>query len=158
MANLSNGADWLKIYDRFHVAQPIPNRPGKHYPIVPVIIPVTLDSYTVAVSCKPSVLKPTWRLGAKIYQLIDVNNSDIEAAKYHEDYPISINEANILSIKPISIYYKLLVDVPEWFADAYIQAWVYTGSQVIKPTDEKLDALAQDLARIEAKLDSYSTT
>lgn len=157
MIDLSNGAQWQKIYDRFHVAQPIADRPGRHYPIFPVVIPVTLDNYTVAVSCKPTASKPTWQLGAKVYSLIDISNPDIDSAKYNYYYTVKINEINIIKIKRLSTYYRLLVEIPNWFADAYLQVWVYTGTETIKSTDERLAAIEQDLERIEAKLDSYST-
>ncbi len=158
MTDLSNGSLWLKIYDQFHVAQAIPDRPGRHYPILPIVVPTTLDNYTVAVTCKPTQAKPTWQLGARIYSLIDITSSEIDTAKYNYYYPIKIDEINIIKIKQLSTYYKLLIEVPRWFSDAYLQVWVYTGVEAIKSTDDRLDSIEQDLDRIEAKIDNYSMT
>ncbi len=155
--DLSNGADWLKIYDQFHVAQPIPNQPGRHYPIFPLVIPRVLDNYVVAISCRPTLSKPTWRLAAKLYSLVDVNNSDIGTAKSNHYCLISINQVNIIKVKRLSTYYRLLVEPVRWLTDAHIEIWVYTGSDVIKSTDESLADIESDLDRIELKIDNYST-
>lgn len=158
MIDLSNGTQWLKIYDQFHVAQLILDQPSKHYPILPIVVPATLDNYTVAVSSKPTQFKPSWQLGAKIYSLIDISNSDIDTAKYNYYYSVSINEVNILKIKRLSTYYRLLIEVPRWFTDAHLQVWVYTGTETIKSTDERLESIEQDLERIELKIDAQTTT
>lgn len=157
MIDLSNGNQWLKIYDQFTVAQSIPNQPGRHYPLLPQIIPTILDNYIIAISCKPTVSKPTWKLAAKVYSLIDINNSDIDVAKSNDYHLVSINQTNIIKINRLSTYYRLLVEVVNWFADVHIEIWVYTGIDTLKSTNESLADIETNLIRIESKIDNYST-
>ena len=154
MADLSNGANWLKIYDQFHVAQPRPDQPGRYYPILPIIIPSVLDNYIVAVFSKPSNPKPSWTFGGKVYTLLDVNGSDISIGRYNKYHPLGINETTMFKINRVSTYYKLLVQVPSWFIDVYLQAWVFIGEEPIESLEQKVDNIQVQLNRIEEQLNT----
>jgi hypothetical protein len=152
MSDLGNGANWLKIYDQFHVAQPHPEQIGKYYPISPILIPTVLDNYTVAVFSKPSSPKPTWTFGGKVYPLVSVSNSDISVGKYNSYYSLGINETTIFKVAKISTYYRLLVQVPKWFVDVYLQAWVFTGEEPSNNIEMKIDNIKLQLNRIEQEI------
>ena len=157
MIDLSNGADWVKIYDRFHVAQVNPSKTGKYYPIPYVLIPTYLDSYTIAVSANTTQFKPTWKLGGRIYPIIEINNSDIGQARSNKFYSISINQPTVLKIQRVSTYYRIIVDVPQWFLDAYIQVWVFNGIEPVDTLEQKVDNIQAQLNRIEQQLDTSSS-
>lgn len=156
MADLSNGANWLKIYDQFHVAQLRPDQPEKHYPIPPIVIPTVLDNYTVGVFSRPSNPKVTWNFGGKVYPLITVSN-DISIGKYNESYPVGINETTIFKVSKIFTYYKLLVQIPKWFVDVYLQVWVFTGIEPVNTIDQRLDDIKIQLNRIEEGINTTSS-
>lgn len=155
--DLGNGLEWLKIYDQFHVAQPNPIKSGKFYPIPYILIPTYLDNYTVAILLNPTISKPSWKLGGRIYTFIEVNNSDLVSARTNRYYSVPVNIPTILNIKQISTYYRLIVDVPSWFADVYLQAWVYLGQETLDSLEGKVEQIQLDLKRIENKIDINDT-
>lgn len=155
MANLTDGADWLEIYDIFLTATPNPSKPGKHYPLGVVIIPTPLDNYTIAVSATIAIPRPTWNLGAKVFPLINIVGSNIGNARVARNYSVLLGETTIIKIERFTdAYYQLGIAIPSWFADIHLSVWAYTGTDSIKSTEERLTAIEQNLERIEAKIDT----
>lgn len=159
MANLTNGADWLEIYDVFLTATPNPNKPGKHYPLQGVVVPTPLDNYTIAVSATTAIPKPTWNLGAKVFPIITVVGSNIGNARINRDYSVLLGKTTIIKIDRFTeARYQLGIIIPSWFPDIHLSVWVYVGIESIKSTDERLESIEQDLAQIETKIDNYSVS
>lgn len=154
MADLSNGANWLKIYDQFIVAQAVPNKPGKFYPIQGVIVPAVLDVHTIAVLSSTTNPRPSWDLGAKVFQIITVLGSDIGNARNRRNDYVELNQSTIIRLQRISTYYRVGVKIPAWFPDVHLQVWTFTGIEDIQTIDEKIDHLQADLTRIEGKIDA----
>lgn len=152
--DLSNGSEWQKIYDQFHVAQPNPNKPEKYYPIFPIVIPTVLDNYTVAVNSSTTKFEPTWRYGGKVYPFVAVNGSTVFSGKYAKYYPLGINETTMFKVDKISTYYKLIVEPPRWFVNIHLEVWVFTGQDLPVNIEEKVDQVQTNLARIERKIDA----
>ena len=158
MANSTDGAVWLEIYDIFLTASPNLNKPGKYYPLEGVVVPTPLDNYTVAIAATTSNPKPSWKLGAKVFPIISVVGSNIGDARVARNYPVLLGETTIINIERFTIArYKLGIAIPSWFPDIHLSVWVYVGIDSIKSTDERLDFIEQNLVRIESKIDNYST-
>lgn len=157
MTDLSNGNDWLKIYDQFHVAQAISNKPGKYYPIQGIVIPTTLDNYTATISLTTTNAKPTWHLGGRVFPIITVFGSDIGDAKTQYSRKIPLNQPTIITFRKISNYYRIGVAIPSWFTNVYLQAWVYTGQETPDGLEGKVEQIQSDLKRIEYKIDAIET-
>lgn len=145
MVDLSNDKNWLKVYDQVHVAQSILNYPNKHIPIQEIIIPTVLTTYTVAISSTPINSKPTWELGGKCYQLIDINN--IGETKIAKSYYIGIGKIYLIKMSSLGIPYKICVEFPEWFKQVHLKVWVFKG-EIIDSLEESLKSIQNTLSEI----------
>lgn len=153
MVNLSNGNDWVKIYDQHHTAQARPNQPNRFFPILPIVIPTNLDHRVVAVYSRPLNPKNTWSFGGRVYPLVNVSN-EIIVGRYSRYYPIGINEVTMFRVDRISPYYRLVVVVPRWFPDVYLQVWTFTGIDTGDDSIEgRLTNIETELETIEIQLD-----
>lgn len=142
MANLTDGADWLEIYDIFLTAIPNPSKPGKHYPLGVVVVPTPLDNYTIAVSATTANPKLTWNLGAKVFPIINVVGSNIGNARVARNYSVLLSETTIIKIERFTdAYYQLGIAIPSWFSDIHLLVWVYTGTETPDGFDELIKTL-----------------
>lgn len=81
MIDLSNGSEWLKVYEQQKFAQPIAGKPNKFKPIPLTIIPDFIESSFVAISVLVNNSKPNWTYGGKAFQIIQVSSpSDIRVS------------------------------------------------------------------------------
>jgi len=156
-ANLSDSASWTSIYNRVHSAQLKPDKEGKYFPIVPVIIPDLLDYYTVAIHCSVENARQTWRFEGKAHQIISVPGSAIVVSKLSKGYSTEVNFPTIIEFPKLSTYYRIAFYFPEWFINANLQIWVYTGSVPLKTIEDRLTAIEEQLSHIEEKIDTITS-
>lgn len=154
MTDLSNNADWVKIYDQVTVAEQNPQRPDKHYPIPVLVVSDSIDSHTIAVRSSCTNGKPSWRFGATVFPVISIGDLEFGNARTQRHYSVSYNLTTIFRLDRISTYYRVGVLVPNYFDDVHLRVWVFVGVEDIQTIDEKLDQLQVDLTRIEAKIDA----
>lgn len=146
MVDLSDNTNWSQIYNQIVIAQSIPNETNKHYPILPIIVPTILNSYTIAISSQPSNYKPTWDLGAKVYPIINING--IGQAQVSKGYYVPINQICIVRMTNLQTQYRLSIHIPNWFKDVNLQVWVFKG-EIIDSVEELLKDLENLLKNIE---------
>lgn len=155
MVDLSNGSEWLKVFEQQKFAQAIPDKPGKFSPIPLTIIPDFIESRLVVVSVLALNSKPTWTYGGRALQIIQVTSqSDIGYFSAQKTYPLRINDATLIEFDNLSTYYRVAVDVPRWFDTAYINLWVYVGGTLVDSVEEKLAEIKLQLDRIEQSMSS----
>lgn len=149
---LSNSANWEQIYNDNVNAVLLPKEGGgyKVVPIPEIEIPLLLDSFVLAVRVATNVPPgKVWRFAGTIKQLvstgISIDNS--QDASFNRRYPLFLDKINLVIYPQISNSYSISIKLPDWFQDAGIAIWRYTGPDY--------DA---DLARIESKIDALSTT
>lgn len=153
MIDLSNGSEWLKVFEQQKFAQAILDKPGKFKPIPLTIIPDFIESRFVVVSVLVLNSKLTWTYGGRALQIIQVSNeSDIGFFSAQKTYPLRINDATLIEFDNLSTYYRVAVDVPRWFQAAYINLWVYVGSTLAGNIEEKLAEIKSQLDRIEQSM------
>lgn len=158
MTDLSNSADWVKIYDAVTVAEPNPKRPGKYYPIPILVVSELIDSHTIAVLSSCSNGKPGWRFGATVFPVINIGSLEFGNARTQRSYSVGYNLTTIIKLERVSTYYRVGVLVPRYFNDVHLQVWVFVGIEDFQSVDEKIDQIQTDLIRIESKVDGIART
>lgn len=156
--DLSDSTNWASIYNQAHTAQPRPNKEGKHFPIIPVIVPDLLDYYTVAIHCSINNAKQTWQFGGKAYQVISVPESPIVVSKLGKGYSTELNFPTIIQFSKLSSYYRIAFYFPKWFVSANLQIWVYTRLVSLPTIEDRLTTIKGQLDRIEASLNATTNS
>lgn len=151
---LSDGNDWIKIFDRNFIAQPNSNKAGKHLPIPYFQIEEKLTTFNLAVKVTTQNAKPTWDLGARIYPAYIVINSELQRLRSQNYYTALLNQNTHIKIARASQEYQIVVDFPEWFKDARIEVWKFIGIEQLDTVEEKLENILLRLVRIGTKLDN----
>lgn len=153
--DLSDGTLWLKVFEQQYTAQPILEEPEKFKPLPLILVPNTFDVHTVAIGCLVSNAKPTWKYGGEVYQAIRATDiSDIGYFTVSKKHELRINDTTLIQFQNYSYYFRIFLDLPKWFADAFIQVWVFTGTQPTDNVQEQLDAIKIQLDRIEQNINT----
>lgn len=144
---LGNAANWAIIYNENVSAVFLAKEGGgyKAVPIPEIEIPVLLDSFVLAVKVVTVVPEGrTWRFAGNIRQTVSTGISAFESqdASFTSRRPLFLGKINLVLFPKISISYGISIKVPDWFENASVAIWQYTGTDY--------DA---DLVRIEEKLD-----
>lgn len=154
MTDLSNGNDWIKIYDQFHVAQAVPGKPGKFYPLQGIVIPTPVDQKTIAVAISTTNAKPSWQFGGRVFSIISVIGSDIGNARTQKYHAVYLDQPTIIQMTRYAIRYQIGIGIPSWFESAYIQAWAFVGVEPTDTLEQKVDNIQIQLNRIEEQLNT----
>ncbi|MCC5641344.1 hypothetical protein LC593_37240 [Nostoc sp. CHAB 5844] len=145
---LSNSTNWEQIYNQNVTAVLLPKEGGgyKVVPIPEIEIPVLLDVFVLAVRVATNIPpNRVWKFAGTIKQSVSTGISidGSQDATFNRRYPLFLNKINLVLYPPITNNYGISIKLPDWFQDAGIAIWKYTG----------IDQDA-DLARIESKIDA----
>jgi hypothetical protein len=156
---LGNSSNWEVIYNQSVSAVQIPIQGGgyKTIPISEISIPVLLDVFVLAVSVFTNVPDGrNWRFAGNLRQQVSTGIvfGGSQDASFNRRYALFLDKINLLLLTPISADYSIFIKVPDWFENASVIVWRYTGND----TDSIEDSVNQikniDLPRIEAKIDA----
>ncbi|ALF51869.1 hypothetical protein ACX27_01830 [Nostoc piscinale CENA21] len=145
---LSNSANWELVHNDNVLAALLPKEGGgyKVVPIPEIEIALLFDVFVLAVRVATNVPpNKVWKFAGTIKQSVSTGISidGSQDASFNRRYPLFLDKINLCLYPPISNSYSVSIKVPDWFQDASIAIWQYTGPDY--------DA---DLARIESKIDA----
>lgn len=146
--DLSDGSNWVQVYDTTLFAQAVPGRQGSFYPIPNHEIPSAIDRRILAVGSSSTKTKPTWNLGFYLAMIIKIPGvGNAEAASV----PIRLG-LNLVRFPPLSNQYSLKARIPKWHQEMSITIWKYIGieSDILN----FLEDIQPAVTRIESKIDS----
>lgn len=153
--DLSDGTKWRKIFEQTYFAEPIGGQRGKFKPIPLVIVPTFLDTHTIAVTVFNQQSKPTWNLGGRVFQLIRVSDqSDLGIFRSNKVYSLFINNTSSITFDKLSSTYRVGIQIPKWFAEAYVNVWQYIGIEEISTIEDKLSDIDTTLQQVDNKIDT----
>ncbi len=147
---LGNSSNWETIHNSSVDAVQIAKVGGgyKNVPIPEIPISFLLDVFVIAVAIHTNVPESsTWRFAGNVRQKVSTGivfggNQD---ASFNRRYALFLDKINLVVFPPISTNYSISVQVPDWFLDANLTVWRYTGVD-----------FDSDLARIESKIDGLN--
>lgn len=157
--DLSDGTKWRKIFEQTYFAEPIGGQRGKFKPIPLIVVPTFLDTHTIAVTVFNQQSKPTWNLGGRVFQLIRVSDqSDLGIFRSNKVYSLFINNTSSITFDKLSPTYRVGIQIPKWFVEAYVNVWQYVGTEDISTLEDNVNNIISILEQIDAKVDSLSST
>lgn len=153
--DLSDGTRWRKIFEQIYFAEPIGGQRNKFRPIPLVIVPTFLDTHIIAVTVFNQQSKPTWSLGGRVFQLIQVSDqSDLGIFRPNKVYSLFINNTSSITFDKLSPTYRVGIQIPKWFIEAYVNVWQYIGSEEFSTIEDKLSDIDTTLNQVNSKVDT----
>jgi hypothetical protein len=158
---LGNSANWEVIHNESisAVQMPIVGGGYKMLPIAEISIAVLLNVFVLAVSIFTNVPEGRkWKFAGNLRQKVSTGIvfGGSQDASFNKRYPLFLDKINLLLIPPISTDYSVSIQVPEWFENATVIVWRYTGPD-IESTEDLINQIKNvDLPRIESKIDAVS--
>lgn len=145
--NLSDSSKWQSLWSGSFSALGIAGKPGYHYPIDPILVPVLLESRIIAITATSATAKPKWWYAGKVRQIIQTGitvGGVVDAASVNVK-KLSLDKINLLIFQPLTPTYALEFE-PIWWLDVIeLSVWAYTGVDS--------DTVTQQLDRIELAID-----
>lgn len=123
--DLTDGAEWLQVYDTTLAADAIPGLTNRYRPIPNHQIPVDFYSYTLAVGASSTKAKPTWNLGFYLGMVIDIPTVGMAETA---STPIRLG-LNLIRFPPLAVPFKLKARVPKWHQEMSMTFWRYLGNE-----------------------------
>lgn len=123
--DLTDGAEWLQVYDSTLTAEPITGLENRYRPIPHHVIPFDFYSYTLAIGASSSKAKPTWNLAFYLGMMIDipsVGNAETEATAIRLGL-------SLVRFPPLAAPYKLKARIPRWHSEMSMTIWRYLGNE-----------------------------
>lgn len=155
---LGNSDNWKLIYNENTSAVTLPKEGGgyKIVPISDISIPVLLDVFVLAV--RISTVVPSgrnWKFAGYLRQSVSTGLSVFESqdASFTSRRPLFLDKINLILYSKISTNYSISIKVPDWFENAGVAVWKYTG---IDDTAENI-SIAEEFANINFKLDQIQS-
>lgn len=155
VVELNNSANWEILYSTNISAVQLPTTSGgfKLVPIPPIIPPLILENYILAISIETDVPNnSTWRFAGDLLQKINTGLviGGGQDATFSRRQALFLNQINLVLFDRISTAYSLEIRVPPWFPRAEVNLWEYTGSD----TTEEIIYLQEEFGNINSKLDA----
>ncbi|MDZ7960559.1 MAG: hypothetical protein RMY34_22205 [Aulosira sp. DedQUE10] len=156
---LGNSANWEVVHNANVSAVQIPIVGGgyKIVPIPEISIAVLLDVFVLAVSVSTNVPDGrNWKFAGNLRQQVSTGIvfGGSQDASFNRRYALFLDKINLLLLQPLSVDYSIFIKVPDWFEDASIIVWRYTGTDT-DSTEELVNQIKNvDLPRLEAKVDA----
>ena len=126
-------------------------------PISPIYI--TPQSHLLLVGLASNSALRNWFLGARASQYLFVSPSNTgnfaSGVQVEDTKRLGLNRLTLFEFKNYNFTpYILQLEIPYWLEDIYVEVWQYTGSTGSDNPSGAVDAITQDLARIESKIDA----
>jgi hypothetical protein len=144
---LGNSSNWEVIHYQSVSAVLLPKEGGgyKPLPIPEISIALLLDVFVLGILVSTNVPEGReWKFAGYVNQRVSTGIviGGIQDASFNKRQPLFLDKINLIVFPPISTNYSISIQVPDWFGDANLTVWRYTG----------IDRDA-DLTRIESKVD-----
>jgi hypothetical protein len=158
---LGNSANWEVVHNASVSAVQLPLVGGgyKIVPIPEISIAVLLDVFVLAVSVSTNVPEGRdWRFAGNLRQQISTGIvfGGSQDATFSKRYALFLDKINLLLLQPLSVDYSIFIKVPDWFEDASVIVWRYTGTDT-DSIEELVNQIKNvDLPQIAAKVDSIN--
>nr|WP_322711321.1 hypothetical protein [Nostoc sp. ChiSLP03a]MDZ8212531.1 hypothetical protein [Nostoc sp. ChiSLP03a] len=145
---LGNSGNWELIHNENTSAVLVPKIGGGFIaaPIPEIEISVLLNNFVVAVRVATDVPEGRrWRFAGHLKQNVSTGIAfeNSQDASFTTRRPLSLDKINLVIFPRISGSYSISIQVPDWFLNASVAVWHYTGPDY-----------DSDLARIESKIDA----
>lgn len=151
---LGNSSNWESIHNENVSAVQIPMQGGgyKIVPISDISIAVLLDVFVLAV--RVSTIVPegrNWKFAGYIKQSVSTGLSafDNQDASFTTRRPLFLDKINLVVYPKISTNYSISIKVPDWFENAGVAVWRYTGIDS--------DSIEQSVSEIRAIVGSINS-
>jgi hypothetical protein len=145
--NLSDSSKWQSLWFGSFTALGIAGKPGYHYPIDPILVPVLLDSRIIAITATSATAKPKWTYAGKARQKIQTGitvGGVVDAASVSVK-KLSLDKINFLVFPSLAPTYALEIEPIWWLNEISLSVWIYTGVDS--------DTVTEQLNRIEFAID-----
>ncbi|BAY22373.1 hypothetical protein NIES2100_21360 [Calothrix sp. NIES-2100] len=158
---LGNSANWELIHNENISAVFLPKQGGgyKAVPIPEISIAAALDVFVVAVRIATVVPEGrTWRFAGFLKQNVTTGIAAFTSAdaSFNRRYSLFLDKINLIIFPQISTDYSISIKLPDWFENAGIAIWRYTGIDT-DSTEELVNQIKNvDIPRLEAKVDALS--
>lgn len=122
--DLTNPADWLRVYDVSLSAMPVGGMPGRYYRIPDHSIPTIFDRYTLAIGASSTQTRPTWNLAfyaAMLVQIPGVGRAEAISV------PVILG-LKVIEFPVLSSQFTLKARLPRWHIEMDITIWKYIGT------------------------------
>jgi hypothetical protein len=147
--NLSDSSKWQSLWFGSFTALGIAGKPGYHYPIEPILVPVLLESRIIAITATSATAKPKWKYAGKARQKIQtgITVGGVVDTASTSLKKLSLDNINLLVFPALAPTYALEIE-PIWWLDVIaISVWEYTGVDSDTAT-EQLDRIEQAIEEI----------
>lgn len=126
---LNDAANWQLFYRQRYQSPTIAGagRNRSHAPIVPQMLPPTLNNRIIAAGCNSAVAKPTWNVGGYLTPIVACGSEVLEADL--ESHRLLLNRARLILIPALAASCKLRYSIPPWFEEISISIYQYVGSE-----------------------------
>jgi hypothetical protein len=162
MWELSTRGNWVLVATerKTIVRTYTPNDPKVEYKydeISPIYVEITKPA--VLIGAFSETAKPHWFLGGIVSQYLFISPSTylgfMSGVKAEKVINIGLNRLNFIEFKTYNLNsYVLEIKIPYWLEDIYIEVWEYQGYEAPNFINADLEAIKEDLERIEAKIDA----
>lgn len=122
--DLSNSADWLRVYDVTLSAIPVGGMPGRYYRIPNHSIPTIFDRHTLAIGASSTQTQPNWSLAfyaAMLVQIPGVGKAEVISI------PVVLG-LKVIEFPVLSSEFTLKIRFPKWQREMDITVWKYVGT------------------------------
>jgi hypothetical protein len=148
--NLSDSSKWQSLWFGSFSALGLPDKPGYHYPIDPILVPVLLEARIIAVTATSATAKSRWTYAGKARQKIQTGitvGGVVDAASVSVK-KLSLDKVNLIVFNALTPTYALEIEPIWWLADITLSVWAYTGIDS--------DTTTEQLNRIELTLNEIN--
>jgi hypothetical protein len=159
--NLSDAGSWRLVYYQQHVGVEA-NRRSRTPMIDPIDLPITIASRVLAVGATYLQAPPTWNLAGFFYQEVAVSLDDAPVFPGLAGVPtttldsskrrIGLNAIELHIFPRLASEHRYRFEPVRWMPRLTLGVWEYIGPET-DSTEELLQTLRVDLARIEFKVD-----
>jgi hypothetical protein len=136
--NLSDSSKWDSLWFGSFAALGLPDKPGYHYPIDPILVPVLLESRIIAITTTSATAKPKWTYAGKARQKIQtgITVGGVADAASVSVKKLSLDKLNLLVFAALTPTYALEIEPIWWLSEIELSVWEYTGVDSDTVTDQ----------------------
>ncbi len=157
---------WQRVYFQQFVGNPN-NRKVKAGLIEPFEIPLLFSQHVLAINCFSRDVKPKWRTAGYLtqtYSGVSFEDSPVSDSPTSPTYGvdaanerIGLNTIELLTLPRLAADFYLWFDPVPWLPGLTLSIWEYQGTETPDRIEELIETLKVDIARVEIKLDNYSS-
>ncbi|MBD2167125.1 hypothetical protein H6G04_22300 [Calothrix membranacea FACHB-236] len=152
---LGNSANWQQLYSTSVNAVQLGG--GLAFaPILPITVPVLVESHIIALYVQSANSRETWAFGGFLTQKINLGLTvgGLPETDGVQKYKLYLDRITLLIFPKLTSTYSVEIEVPKWFRQISVILWQYTGPESDTTEDLINEIKNVDLPRIEAKIDA----